>query len=51
MIPKDKLDKYKEIYREEYGKEISDQDALKEFTALIAFMNAVWKHQNIKNYE
>lgn len=51
MIPKDKLDKYKEIYKEEHGKEISDHEALNELTALVTFMNTVWKHQNSKNYE
>jgi len=48
MIQKDKLDKYKEIYKEENGKEISDQEALNELTALVTFMKAVSKHQNNK---
>lgn len=51
MIPKDKLDKYKEIYMEEYEKEISDSEALNELTALVTFMNVVLKHQNNKSHE
>jgi hypothetical protein len=46
MISKEKLEEYKEIYRSEYGKEILDQDALTELTALVTFVGAVERHQN-----
>jgi len=49
MIQKNKLEKYKEIYKEEYGKEISDQEAINELTALVGYMGAVEKYQNYKH--
>ena len=54
MIPptaftKERIEQYKQIYREEYGKEISDQQALTEFMALVNYMNAVWKFINKDN--
>lgn len=54
MITKEHLNKYKEIYKEEYGQEISDKDALNELTALVGYMSAVEKYQNQvtdKNHE
>jgi len=46
MITKEHLDKYKEIYKEEYGKEISDKDAFTELTALVNYMGTVEKYNN-----
>jgi hypothetical protein len=44
------LDKYKEIYKEEYGEEISNDKAFSELSALLCLMDAVYRHQNRGNY-
>ena len=51
MIPLEYIEKYKEIYREEYGKEISNQKALDELTALVCLMSAVERHINSPRYK
>lgn len=47
MITEDSVLKYKQIYESEYGKEISDQDARDELTALVVLLSAVEKYKNI----
>ena len=43
MIPQKYLDKYKAIYRKQYGKNISDQEALEQATKLITLVDAVYR--------
>lgn len=45
------ITRYKEIYKEEYGKEISNQKALEELISLVRLLDVVYKFNNKKNYE
>lgn len=45
-IEPERIVEYKRIYREEYGKEISDAKAYEELHALVCLMDAVYRHQN-----
>lgn len=47
-IEPDKIEEYKRIYREEYGKEISDTNAYEELHALVCLIDAVHRHHNKK---
>lgn len=44
------IERYKEIYKEEYGTEINDEKAYTELNALLCLMDAVYRHQNKDNY-
>lgn len=39
MIPKEALEEFNTIYRKNFGKDISDQDALEMVTNLLTLMN------------
>lgn len=41
MLTKAQIDKYKTIYLAEYGREISDEDALKQCEALVNLVRVV----------
>ena len=43
MLSKKALDEFKEIWRKQFGEEISDQKALEEGTSLITLFNAVYR--------
>lgn len=43
MISKESLEEFKRIYRKQFGKEISDQDALEFATKLLRLMEIVYK--------
>lgn len=43
MISKEQLEEFKRIYRKEFGKDISDQDALESATKLINLLEIVYK--------
>lgn len=40
------IKKYQALYLEEYKKEISEEKAREELTALLVLLNAVHKHRN-----
>lgn len=42
-ISKEALEKFKEIYRKEYGKDISDEEALKQATSLLRLMKIIYR--------
>lgn len=43
MISNEQLDEFKRIYRKEFGKDISDQDALESATKLLNLLEVVYK--------
>jgi hypothetical protein len=43
MISKEQLEKFKLIYKKEFNKEISDQEALEQATKLLRLMEIVYK--------
>lgn len=43
MISKESLEEFKRIYRKEFGKDISDQDALESATKLLNLLRVVYK--------
>ncbi|MFH1623662.1 MAG: hypothetical protein ABID54_00715 [Pseudomonadota bacterium] len=51
MISKEALDKFKVIWKEEFGEEISNEKALDSATSLLTLMNAVYKHINKDEYD
>ena len=51
MISKEALEKFKAIWKKEFGEEISNEKALDSATSLLTLMNAVYKHINKKEYE
>lgn len=42
-ISKEALAKFKEIYRKEYGEDISDEEALKQATSLLRLMKIIYR--------
>lgn len=46
QIAQKDIERYKEIYRQEYGTEISNDKAYSELNALLCLMDAVYRHQN-----
>ena len=51
MISKEYLEKFKEIYKKEFGKEISDEDALEQGTKLLRMVELIYKPMTVKEYE
>lgn len=51
MISKEALEEYKRIYRKEFGKEISDAEALEQATKLLRLMEIVYKPMTKKDFE
>lgn len=55
MISAQELKKFKEIYRNRFGKDISDQEALESATSLLNLMKLIYKpipkHDKIEIYE
>ncbi len=43
MISTESLEEFKRIYRKQFGKDISDQDALESATKLLRFMKIVYQ--------
>ncbi len=43
MISKESLEEFKKIYRKQFGKDISDQDALESATKLLNLLRVVYK--------
>ena len=54
MISNEALGKYKAIYREEYGEDISDEEALEQAVNLLTLMGAIYrpvKKEWLKGFE
>ena len=52
MISKEKLDEFKEIYKEQTGKDISDEDAQEVGQGLVNYFDLLGKiHHRIKTNE
>ena len=51
MISEEALEEYKKIYKEEFGKDISDEDALGQATSLLTLMNAIYRPITVKDYK
>ena len=52
MIPsKEAIEEFKEIYKKEFGEELSDQDATERATKLLNLMEAIYKPIPQKEYE
>ncbi len=43
MISKEALEEYKTIYKAQFGKDVSDADALEQAINLLTFMNAIYR--------
>ncbi len=43
MISKEALEEYKAIYKEEFGEDVSDEDALKQAINLLSMMNVIYR--------
>lgn len=43
MISKEQLEKFKTIYKNQFGEEISDQDALDQATKLLNMMKVIYR--------
>lgn len=43
MISQEMLEKYKTLYRKNFGKDISDQEALEQATKLITLVSLIYK--------
>lgn len=43
MISKEALEKFKKIYKEKFGKNLADQDALEQATKLLNLMKTIYK--------
>ncbi len=49
MISKELLDKFKTIYKNQFGEEISDQEALEQATKLLNMMRVIYRPLPLKN--
>ena len=51
MISKEHLEKFKVLYKNRFGVEISDQEALEEGTKLLRLMKIIYKPMTVEEYE
>lgn len=51
MISEKMLEKYKEIYKRKFGKDISDQDALEQATKLVRLVEIVYQPMTEEDYK
>ncbi len=51
MISKEQLEKFKDIYRKRFGKDISDQEALEKGAKLIRLMKIIYKPMTKKDFK
>ncbi len=51
MISKESLDKFKAIYKKEFGKDLNDQDALELATKLLRLVELIYKPMTKEDYE
>ena len=50
MISKKALEEYKTIYRNEFGKDISDKDAMEQAISLLTMMKAIYRPITKEDY-
>jgi hypothetical protein len=51
MIDDEFLDKYKQIYKKKFHKDISDQEALEQATKLLCLVKAIYKPMTKEDYK
>ena len=51
MISKEDLEKFKEIYRKQFGKDISDQKALESAIKLLTLMKIIYKPMTQEDFD
>lgn len=51
MISKESLEKFKELYKKHFGKEISDQEALESATKLLTLVKAIYKPMTQEDFD
>ncbi len=51
MISQEALKEYKEIYKKEFGKDISDAEALEQATRLLRLIEIIYKPMTKKEFE
>ena len=50
-LSKESIEEFKKIYKKEFGKKISDQDALEKGTKLLRLVELVYKPMAQKDYD
>ena len=50
-ISKEYLDKYKQIYKKKFHKDISDQEALEQATKLLCLVKAIYRPMTKEDYK
>ncbi|MDE1970033.1 MAG: hypothetical protein KGI50_00425 [Patescibacteria group bacterium] len=43
MISEEAFEEYKKIYKEEFGADITDEEAMEQATSLLTMMNAIYR--------
>lgn len=51
MISDEQLGKYKKIYKKQFGKDISDEEALRQATSLLRMVELVYKPMTVGQYK
>jgi hypothetical protein len=51
MISKEQLEEFKKIYKKEFGKDISDKEALESATKLMRLVEIVYKPMTQEEYD
>lgn len=51
MLSDERITSYQKLYKDEFGKEISREDALEQGTKLIRMMELIYKPMTEKEYE
>jgi hypothetical protein len=51
MLDNEFLDKYKQIYKKKFHKDISDQEALEQATKLLCLVKAIYKPMTKEDYK
>lgn len=51
MISNEYLEKYKQIYRKKFHKDISDQESLEQATKLLCLVRAIYKPMTKEDYK
>lgn len=51
MLSREAINEFKQIYREEYGQELSEQEAVKLATEFITFFKAIYRPIPKNEYE
>lgn len=51
MISKEQLEKFKVLYKNRFGKELTDQEALEKGTSLVRLMELIYKPMTMEEYK